>query len=254
MGWENMNASNLIAKLDASRIEYAFYYSNRQGEPVFAANQKIFRSASIIKIPILLAWIELEKSGVVDRNKLCDLESEVPVGGAGFAEQFATRKIAFADVLLMMIATSDNFCANLVLNEIGLERLQQVMTTALGLQETRCERKLMDYAARSRGLDNYIDAQECIHFYQLIKRLNPDDQRWVRSLLLANTDSALLMRSIPRDTLDFYHKTGSMDGVLHDWGFTDQCDVFLLTQKVTDEPVVFEIFGEIGRTCLLGEK
>ena len=246
-----MKIADTIAKLNTSQIEYAFYYSTKHSGPVFTANQNVFRSASIIKIPILLAWIELEKSGGVSRYKLCALDGEEPVGGAGFAEQFSTRSIAFADVLLMMIATSDNLCTNLVIKEIGLERLQQVMTAALGLQHTRCERKLMDYAARERGLDNYIDARECIRFYDLIKRLEPNDQKWVRSMLLANTDSALLMRSIPRDTLDFYHKTGSMDGVLHDWGFTDQCDVFLLTQKVTDEPAVFEIFGEIGRSCLL---
>lgn len=248
-----MNASSLITKFDAVHIEYAFYYSTRQVEPIFKANQTLFRSASIIKIPILLAWIELEKSGTVSRFNLCDLDDEAPVGGAGFAEQFATRKIAFADVLLMMIATSDNFCTNLIIKEIGLERLQQVMTSALGLQHTRCERKLMDFAARERGLDNYIDARECIRFYDLIKSLEPDDQKWVRSLLLANTDSALFLRSIPRDTVDFFHKTGSMDGVLHDWGFNDECQLFLLTQKVTREPTVFELFGEIGKACLMPE-
>lgn len=248
-----MKIANLVTKLNSLQVEYAFYYSSNQAEPIFMANQTLFRSASIIKIPILLAWIELEKSGGVNRHQLCDLDGELPVGGSGFAEQFATRKIAFADVLLMMIATSDNLCTNLIIKEIGLERLQQVMNTALGLQHTRCERKLMDFDARERGLDNYIDAGECIRFYDLISRLQPDDLNWVRSMLLANTDTALLMRSIPRDTLDFYHKTGSMDGVLHDWGFTDRCRVFLLTQKVTDELAVFEVFGELGKTCLMPE-
>jgi len=129
--------------------------------------------------------------------------------------------------------------------------LQTVMKENLGLSKTRCERKLMDYAARERGLDNYIDAEECIRFYRLIDSLALEDRKWVRSLLLSNTDSALLMRSITRDTLDFFHKTGSMTGVLHDWGFTDQCEIFLLTQNVADEPAVFEIFGELGRTHLL---
>jgi beta-lactamase class A len=248
-----MKIANLVAKLNGLQFEYAFYFSIVQQEPIFIANQTLFRSASIIKIPILLAWIELEKSGEVSRLNLCDLNGEIPVGGAGFAEQFITRNIAFADVLLMMIATSDNLCTNLVIKEIGLERLHRVMTTSLGLKLTRCERKLMDYAARERGLDNYIDARECIRFYDLISRLEPDDRNWVRSLLLANTDSALFMRSIPRDTVNFFHKTGSMDGVLHDWGFTDTCQVFLLTQKVTDEPAVFELFGEFGKACLMPE-
>ena len=248
-----MKIANLVTKLNNLQVEYAFYYSSMQAEPIFIANQALFRSASIIKIPILLAWIELERSGGVNRHNLCDLDGELPGGGSGFAEQFATRKIAFADVLLMMIATSDNLCTNLIIKEIGLERLQQLMNTALGLQHTRCERKLMDFAARERGLDNYIDTSECIRFFDLITRLQPDDLKWVRSMLLANTDTALLMRSIPRDSVDFYHKTGSMDGVLHDWGFTDQSRVFLLTQKVTDEPAVFEVFGELGKTCLVPE-
>jgi beta-lactamase class A len=248
-----MKIANVVNKLNGLQFDYAFYYSTQQAEPVFKANQTLFRSASIIKIPILLAWIELEKSGEVSRLNMCDLDGESPVGGAGFAEQFATRKIAFADVLLMMIATSDNLCTNLIIKEIGLERLQRVMTTSLGLKHTRLERKLMDYAARERGLDNYIDAGECIRFYDLISHLEPDDRNWVRSLLLANTDGALLIRSIPRDTVNFFHKTGSVEGVLHDWGFTDDCQVFLLTQKVTDEPAAFELFGEIGRACLVPE-
>jgi beta-lactamase class A len=73
----------------------------------------------------------------------------------------------------------------------------------------------------------------------------------VRSMLVVNTDSALLMRSIPRDTVEFFHKTGSMTGVLHDWGFTDDCELFLLTQNVTNEPVVFEVFGALGSQCLI---
>jgi beta-lactamase class A len=151
----------------------------------------------------------------------------------------------------MMIATSDNLCTNLVIQEIGLKRLQEVMRESLGLQSTRCERKLMDYAAREHGLDNYIDVKECIQLFRLIDRLHEEERNWVRSLLLANTDSALLMRNLPRDTVDFYHKTGSMTGVLHDWGFTDTCELFLFTQNVTDEQAVFEVFGEIGKACLL---
>jgi DNA polymerase III alpha subunit len=36
------------------------------------------------------------------------------------------------------------------------------------------------------------------------------------------------------------HKTGSIEGMLHDWGFTGQVDLFLLTRNVRDE-------GEVGR-------
>lgn len=246
-----MEITRVLKPLEETKVEYAFYFCDGSNPPVFQSNQILFRSASIIKIPILLSWLELERIGAVDRMKKCRLDDEVQIGGAGFARQFSTRKLAFADILLMMIATSDNLCTNLVLQEIGLKRLQEVMRETLGLQGTRCERKLMDYAARERGLDNYIDARECIQIFRLIDRLHEEERNWVRSLLLANTDNALLMRDIPRDTVDFYHKTGSMTGVLHDWGFTDNCELFLFTQNVTDEPAVFKVFGEIGKACLL---
>ena len=163
-----MNPLPLLAPLRHMNVEYAFYFHDKVNQPIFAANQSLFRSASIIKVPILLAWLELEKVGAVDRKKSCRLDGEPQVGGAGFARQFLTRKLAFEDVLLMMIATSDNLCTNLVLREIGLERLQSVMIESLGLKRTRCERKLMDYAARESGLDNYIDAEESIRLFRLI--------------------------------------------------------------------------------------
>jgi len=248
-----METKNIISALEHLNVRYSLYFRTKNTAPVFFANHSLFRSASIIKVPILLAWLELEKQGEVDRKELCRLDDEPAVGGAGFGSQFLTRSLAYADVLLMMLATSDNLCTNLILRKVGLERLREVLQSKLGLHKTRCERKLMDYAARERGLDNYIDAEEAIQLFRLVDGLAPEDRAWVKSMLLANTDSALLMRNIPRDTIDFFHKTGSMTGVLHDWGFTDQCEVFLFTENVTNEPAVFEIFGSLGQACLMQE-
>ena len=55
------------------------------------------------------------------------------------------------------------------------------------------------------------------------------------------------MRSIQRDTIVFHHKTGNISNVLHDWGYTDRSQMFLLTQQVTDEVQAFEVFGKLGR-------
>jgi beta-lactamase class A len=129
----------------------------------------------------------------------------------------------------------------------GLERLNTGFHDVLGLTGTRLERKLFDYEARERGLDNWISARDCIHLFQFIQELDPAERNWVNAMLEVNQDNALLKRSIPRDTLTFYHKTGSITQVLHDWGYTDRCQIFLLTQNVPDEPAMFEIFGELGR-------
>ena len=245
-----MDLSQVIAALKQQNFQYAFYFK-RQGQPaVLESNADRFYSASIIKIPLLLAWVHLERQGQVDRSEICDLDAEPQVRGSGFAHQMAARKLPYRDVLLMMIALSDNLCTNLVIRRIGLERVQRVFQEVLGLRGTELQRKLMDYKARDRGLDNWVSAEDAVRFFDLFDRLTPEEKAWVEPLLLANTDDLLLKRNIPRDRLDFYHKTGSIDGVFHDWGYTRDCRIFLFTNQVEDVRAAYEVFGMAGELLI----
>lgn len=147
----------------------------------------------------------------------------------------------------MMITLSDNLCTNLVIRHIGVDRLSTVFREKLGLRDTRLERKLMDYAARAQGKDNWISARECIHLFDCLQQLPEAQQAWVAPMFANNQDAGLLMRDIQRDTLTFYHKTGSVTGVLHDWGYTDRENIFLFTQNVKDEIAMTGLFGQFGR-------
>lgn len=241
---------NSLTCLDKLGCQYAFYFSPTGDQPFFKANHDQFFSASMIKVPILLAWLYLEHQGEVNRAEQCDLDAEPQVQGAGFSWLLRARQLPYQDVLLMMIALSDNLCTNLVIRRAGLERLNQVFHEILGLSGTHLQRKLFDYEARARGLDNWISAQDCIQLYALVEVLDPSDRAWVQSMLEVNQDDALLKRCVPRDTVTFYHKTGSIEHVLHDWGYTDRCKIFLLAQNVPDEPAVFQVFGELGRLMI----
>ncbi len=245
-----MHIKPTLSHLQKLGCDYAFYYRAEGQPPAYWATRERFPSASIIKVPILLAWVHLERSGQVSRHELCNLDEEPQVQGAGFSWLMAARQLPYQDVLLMMIALSDNLCTNLVLRRIGLERLERVFKEALGLQGTQVQRKLMDYEARQRGLDNWVSARDAIHFYQLIHQLTPEERAWVESVLLVNQDDALLKRNLPRDTVDFYHKTSSIPGVLHDWGYTRQAELFLFTCNVQQEPPVFDVFGKLGQLLL----
>jgi len=249
---KDMNLAVTLQNLQQIGCQYAFYFHRQDQEPILHLNCERFPSASIIKIPILLAWLHLEQQGQLSREELCSLDSEPQVRGSGFAWMMRTRSLFYADVLLMMIATSDNLCTNLVLQRIGLERAARVIQEELGLKETLLQRRLMDFAARSRGLDNWISAQDCIRFYTLLDQLAPQDRAWVDSLLRACQDEYLFGRGLPRDTMRFHHKTGSIPGILHDWAYTKDCRLFLLTQNVKDEVQVGEIFGEVGKLLAAG--
>lgn len=245
-----MDYNIALNQLDQLGCKYAFYFCRKGQEPILRQNCERFFSASIIKVPILLAWLYLENLGEVNREELCNLDDEPEVRGAGFAFALKARKIPFQDVLLMMITLSDNLCTNLILRRMDVNRANQVIHDVMGLHNTEIQRKLMDYEARSRGLDNWICAQDSIKFFSLVKQLNPQDRKFAELLLGLNQDDALLRRNIPRDTIEFNHKTGSMEGILHDWGYYNDREIFLFTQDVKEEPPVFEIFGKLGELLI----
>lgn len=245
-----MDVTYFLSHLEKQNCKYAFYYKPIGGAPTYHFNHQRFYSASMIKVPILLAWLYLERAGEANRTEICNLDAEPQVQGAGFSWLLHARQIPYQDVLLMMIALSDNLCTNLVIRRVGLDRLAGVIREELDLPGAELQRKLFDYDARARGLDNWITAEACIRMYTLIEALPADQRAWVDSILAVNQDNALLKRSVPRDTLEFYHKTGSIEGVLHDWGYTKSCQIFLLTQNVAAEPPVFDVFGELGGLLL----
>lgn len=243
---QTMTLASALAQLDHLNCQYACYYRRMGQAPSFVYNCERFPSASLIKVPILLAWAWLERSGEVSRAEPCDLDEETPVEGAGLSFLLRSRRLPFQDVLLLMISTSDNLCTNLIIRKIGLPRLNSIFNEALGLGGTELQRKMMDFDARARGRDNWITANDCIRLYDLVRQLNPEERGWIEPMLLACQDSSLLARDLPRDTVPFYHKTGSLPRVLHDWGFTNDQELFLLTQGGEDEAAVNRVFSEVG--------
>jgi beta-lactamase class A len=248
-----MDTTKLNPILNELRLHCNHYalYLHRAGEaPVLEANYQRFPSASLIKVPILLAWTHLERCGEVSRDEWCNLDDEPQVQGAGFAWFMTTRRLTYHDVLLMMIATSDNLCTNLVIRRVGLARLNQVFVETLGLSETRLERRLMDFEARQRGLENWIGVQDCIRLFHCIRELQPEERVWIEPMLLLNQDDRLLKRNLNPDNVTFYHKTGSVPGLLHDWGYTPNSEVFLLTDGIRNERRVLEAFGALGEMAI----
>lgn len=246
-----MEIKQIITALQHQDFQYAFYFQRQGQEAVQDSNCERFPSASIIKLPLLLTWVHLERQGAVNRAELCDLDAEPQVRGAGFAYQLLARRLPFQDVLLMMMALSDNLCTNLVVRRIGLDVVQRVFRDDLGLQGTELQRKLMDFKARDRGLDNWVNAADAVRLFDLFDRLTSVEKAWVEPMLLVNTDDLLLKRNVPRDQLDFYHKTGSIQGVFHDWGYTRDCRIFLFTNQVKDVKPAYDIFGMAGELLIL---
>ena len=123
----------------------------------------------------------------------------------------------------------------------------------MGLPDARLERKLMDYEARARGLENRVSPADCIRLYELRDALSPEQRAWIEPMLLWNTDLGLWLRNVPRDTVDFYHKTGNITGVLHDWGYTRDADVVPAHAEGGGRTDVYRLLDRLGPVLLRPE-
>jgi beta-lactamase class A len=236
-----------LEQLERNGAQVAFYY--RRGDTLerFGSGEQRFRSASLIKVPILLAWLEMESAGLVSRSELCDLDSLPPVEGAGISWLLASRRLPYSDLLVMMITLSDNLSTNLVIQRAGLERFNRVFREGLGLTGTELQRHMMDFASRSEGRDNWITAADAERLYACVRALPAPERAWVNRVLAATVDDFLLLRGLPRDSVVFHHKTGSLSGVLHDWGYTKTAEMFLLTSDLPDETAAHPVFAAAGQ-------
>jgi len=141
-----------------------------------------------------------------------------------------TKALALALALLLAFAVMGiaGCAADEGTDTSAEEPAGEAMSIALLLPETKTAR----YETQDKPL-----------FEERVAELNPDIEILYSN---ANQDAALLKRNILRDSIDFYHKTGSMGGVLHDWGFTTSARIFLFTSQIQDERALLPIFGAFG--------
>src|SRR6266542_6145116 len=112
-------------------------------------------SASVIKVPILVALMEQVERGALrldDRVRLRDADR---VEGSGVLSMLHEGvELTIEDLAHLMITVSDNTASNLLIDRVGCETVNACMA-ALGYEKTRLVRKFYDFAARARGLDNW---------------------------------------------------------------------------------------------------
>lgn len=177
------------------------------GETYSFKGDESFVAASTIKLPLLLSALKL------------NLQKPVPLplpktGGSGILEYFNSNLYYnLHDLLLAMVAISDNAATNVVIDLLG--GFQPILRewTLWGLKKTKLQRKMMDYSAREKGLENTSSPLEMVN---LLTALTPEKTATLRYFL---------SKQLFVEGLGFYlregvteHKTGSLDSVFNDVG------------------------------------
>jgi beta-lactamase class A len=117
----------------------------------------------------------------------------------------------------MMMGVSDNMACNQLIEEIGIERLNDVLHD-LGYEATRIRRRMMDHQMLTRGIDNSVTAADIadmlaqLHVHRLVS--NEASQR-VLGYLRMNQLKDLIAWPLPGSAA-LAGKTGGMPGSLLD--------------------------------------
>ena len=119
----------------------------------------------------------------------------------------------------MIIRISDNTATNVLIDKIGMYNINNMLAYH-GYENTRLNRKMMDFDAVKRGVQNYTSAAESARMMYAIltgKITNEASCKKMIEMLLTCADVTTIPRYIPR-TIPVAHKTGTLDYVRGDVG------------------------------------
>ncbi len=121
--------------LYAKNLDTGEAYGLRENERV--------RTASTIKLPILVAVHAAVEAGKASWSERLTMTEADKVGGSGVLSEFAAgQSFLLSDLCNLMIVVSDNTATNLILDRVGADYVNEVMDS-LKLVNTRSMRKIL---------------------------------------------------------------------------------------------------------------
>lgn len=190
------------------------------GQTFFLNENEIFPQASSIKIAILLEVLKQAEENRLRLEEFVDLKPESKVGGGPILNYlgYPSLKISIRDLCVLMIVLSDNTATNLLIDRVGLEAVNNRLTS-LGLKQTRLRRKMMDLTAAEEGRENISTPREMLTLLEKIyqgKVLGTDYRQLFFDWLSLPKDSPL-QQAVP-EGVTVADKPGELEAVRCDSG------------------------------------
>jgi beta-lactamase class A len=206
--------------LDTRIGEYSFYFEDIDSGYTYSLNEKTaMPSASCIKIPIamcLLKEIQINNISLEDKHFV---SKDDMVGGSGIIHEFDESEYNLNELLTAMLIQSDNTATNKIIDVLGMDKINDSIRE-LHLKETVLNRKMMDFKACEKGIDNFSSSFDLARCLKVLHQGNYLDYKY--SNLMIN----ILKRTQSREKIPFYiperewnrigNKSGSLRGIEND--------------------------------------
>ncbi len=210
-----------------------------------------FVSASVIKVPILVALAAEVDGGRFRWDQIVPLTQDAAAGG-GVIQHLSPLPYTLRDLATLMIIVSDNRATNRLIDLVRLERINAYCART-GWRNTTLARRMMDFTTRAQGRDNYTTPREMADlFVRLLqgKLLQPSSTAVAIEILSAQKLRDKLPAWLPFDTV-LAHKTGELPGVQNDCGIlyfpTGPVITVVFTNDLVEQAEGRLAIQEIGR-------
>lgn len=222
------------------------------GQTIQRNPDKPFPSASMVKIPIMAACFKAVEDGRVSLQDVIMLRAADRTRGSGVLRASpAGTPVTVEKLIELMITDSDNTAANLLIDLLGFEYINTSFKE-FGLDHTNLSRKMMDFGARWRGVENYTAARDMAEILEKTYRgtcVSPRACEMSMAILKGQKVNDRIPRYLPR-TIAVAHKTGLENKVVHDAGilFTAHGDVLIcvLTEGNTGAVIAKRVIGRLA--------
>lgn len=190
------------------------------GEKIAFNADIAFPQASAIKIPILMEVFKQAHQGKFALSDVLTVKSENLVGGTGILKDLVDpAPFSIQNLCLLMITLSDNSATNTLIDLVGLSNINASLQ-AMGLKQTRVQRKMIRSDASGRGEENIASPAEAVLILQMLYKREFIDKATSEDILsfLRKTDrrDSRLAAGIPAE-VPIAFKPGVLNGVSTEW-------------------------------------
>ena len=227
-----------------------FFVDMDTGNYLNLNGDKVYATASIIKLPILIAFFQDVDAGKIKLNETLVMTRDVVVGGSGeMQDRPIGSKFSALETATKMITISDNTATNMIIKRMGGIQVLNQRFRSWGLQKTAIRNWLPDL----RGT-NTTTARELIKVLALLdqqKLLSHRSQSQALSILRQVRNRSLLPAGL-RQGATIAHKTGDIGFLLGDAGIIQMPNgkrylAAVLVESAYDDPAARDFIQDVSR-------
>lgn len=220
------------------------YMDPADGETILYREKEPHIAASIIKMFLMGTVFEMAEVGRISLDEKLLIEKSKCVPSCGVLNYFEKdTEMSIRDLIEIMIIVSDNTACNALFDRVGKDEID-AFCKKHRFTGTSFNRKMFDSVLAAEGIENYVTAEDVMHFLQQVLDGTMVSEKASAEMLKILSDQRLNGK-IPfklhnlKEKVLIAHKTGEDTRTTHDCGIIMKAGV----EKVEARPFIVCFLG-----------